>query len=166
MLSEIFALYGMMETQHQAAIAIGEVHPDILHAAAIARASYEAGLGALRTGNTFGDVVDAMEQPLLAAGCWHVHPLIHSLNPYGPVGFGTAPGIESPRSRPLCAAQAFAYRGRELPLQAGMCFAFEPSCAFGRHMANLGGTVLVGETGGVALNENSTRLMFAGGSHR
>lgn len=95
MLSEIFALYGMMETQHQAAIAIGEVHPDILHAAAIARASYEAGLGALRTGNTFGDVVDAMEQPLLAAGCWHVHPLIHSLNPYGPVGFGTAPGIES-----------------------------------------------------------------------
>lgn len=166
-LSEIFALYGMMETQHQAAIAIGEVHPDILHAAAIARASYEAGLGALRTGNTFGDVVDAMEQPLLAAGCWHVHPLIHSLNPYGPVGFGTAPGIESlPEAARYAQLRRLPTVGRELPLQAGMCFAFEPSCAFGRHMANLGGTVLVGETGGVALNENSTRLMFAGGSHR
>lgn len=157
----------MMETQHQAAIAIGEVHPDILHAAAIARASYEAGLGALRTGNTFGDVVDAMEQPLLAAGCWHVHPLIHSLNPYGPVGFGTAPGIESlPEAARYAQLRRLPTVGRELPLQAGMCFAFEPSCAFGRHMANLGGTVLVGETGGVALNENSTRLMFAGGSHR
>ncbi|EMW1015441.1 aminopeptidase P family protein [Serratia marcescens] len=166
-LSEIFALYGMMETQHQAAIAIGEVHPDILHAAAIARASYEAGLGALRTGNTFGDVVDAMEQPLLAAGGWHVHPLIHSLNPYGPVGFGTAPGIESlPEAARYAQLRRLPTVGRELPLQAGMCFAFEPNCAFGRHMANIGGTVLVGETGGVALNENSTRLMFAGGSHR
>ncbi|WP_258015299.1 hypothetical protein [Stenotrophomonas maltophilia] len=51
--------------------------------------------------------------------------------------------------------------GRELPLQAGMCFAFEPNCAFGRHMANIGGTVIVGEHAGVALNDNSTWLMQA-----
>ncbi|UWU56520.1 M24 family metallopeptidase [Stenotrophomonas maltophilia] len=67
-LSEIFALYGLMETQHQAAVAIGEVHDDIHRAAAVARSSYEAGLSALRVGNTFGDVVDAMEAPLLEAG--------------------------------------------------------------------------------------------------
>ena len=65
-LSEIFALYGLMETQHQAAVAVGDVHPDILRAADVARASYEAGVAALRAGNTFGDLVDAMEAP-----CWH-----------------------------------------------------------------------------------------------
>ena len=80
-LSEIFALYGLMETQHQAAVAVGDVHPDILRAADVARASYEAGVAALRAGNTFGDLVDAMEAPLLASGGWHVHPLVHSINP-------------------------------------------------------------------------------------
>ena len=131
-LSEIFALYGLMETQHQAAVAVGDVHPDILRAADVARASYEAGVAALRAGNTFGDLVDAMEAPLLASGGWHVHPLVHSINPYGPVGFGTAPGIESlpeaaryPQLRPLPTV------GRELPLQPGMCFAFEPIAASG-----------------------------------
>ena len=163
-LSEIFALYGLMETQHQAAVAVGDVHPDILRAADVARASYEAGVAALRAGNTFGDLVDAMEAPLLASGGWHVHPLVHSINPYGPVGFGTAPGIESlpeaaryPQLRPLPTV------GRELPLQPGMCFAFEPNCGFGRHLANIGGTVIVGEQAGIALNENSTRLMRADG---
>ena len=123
-----------------------------------------AGVAALRAGNTFGDLVDAMEAPLLASGGWHVHPLVHSINPYGPVGFGTAPGIESlpeaaryPQLRPLPTV------GRELPPQPGMCFAFEPNCGFGRHLANIGGTVIVGEQAGIALNENSTRLMRADG---
>lgn len=105
-----------------------------------------------------------MEAPLLESGGWHVHPLVHSINPYGPVGFGTAPGIESlpeaaryPQLRPLPTV------GRDLPLQAGMCFAFEPNCGFGRHLANIGGTVIVGENGGIALNRNSTRLMLADG---
>ncbi|WZB63425.1 hypothetical protein WJ968_18390 [Achromobacter xylosoxidans] len=44
-----------------------------------------------------------------------------------------------------------------------MCFAFEPNCGFGRHLANIGGTVIVGEQAGIALNENSTRLMRADG---
>ena len=161
-LSEIFALYGLMETQHQAAVAIGEVHDDIHRAATVARSSYEAGLSALRVGNTFGDVVDAMEAPLLEARGWHVHPLVHSLNPYGPVGFGRAPGIEAlPEATRYAHIAPLPTVGRELPLQAGMCFAFEPNCAFGRHMANIGGTVIVGENAGVALNENSTWLMRA-----
>lgn len=161
-LSEIFALYGMMETQHQAAVALGDVHPDVLRAADVARASYEAGVESLRVGRTFGDVVDAMEAPLLAAGGWHVHPLIHSINPYGPVGFGTAPGIESlPEAARYPALKRLPTVGRDVPLQEGMCFAFEPNCAFGRHMANIGGTVLVGAAAGVELNDNSTRLMHA-----
>ncbi|MFF7397355.1 M24 family metallopeptidase [Achromobacter sp. NPDC008082] len=161
-LSEIFALYGMMETQHQAAVAIGTVHPDILRAAVVARASYEAGVTALKVGNTFGDVVDAMEAPLLEAGGWHVHPLIHSINPYGPVGFGTAPGIESlPEAARYADLRRLPTVGRDVPLQEGMCFAFEPNCAFDRHLANIGGTVLVGRTAGVELNQNSTWLMHA-----
>jgi Xaa-Pro aminopeptidase len=152
----------MLETQHQAAVAIGDVHADILRAAEVARESYEAGLAALRVGNTFGDLVDAMEAPLLASGGWHVHPLVHSINPYGPVGFGTAPGIESlPEAAAYEQLSRLPTVGRELPLQAGMCFAFEPNCAFGRHLANIGGTVVVGEREGVPLNENSTRLMHA-----
>lgn len=94
-LSEVFAFYGMMETQNQPAIAIGDIHPQIERAALVARASYEAGLAALRPGHCFGDVVDAMNEPLLASGGWHVHPLIHSMNPYGPIGFGTAPGPDT-----------------------------------------------------------------------
>lgn len=163
-LSEIFALYGLMETQHQAVVAVGEVHPHILRAADVARACYDAGIAALRAGNTFGDLVDAMEAPLLASGGWHVHPLVHSINPYGPVGFGSAPGIESlPEAARYPQLRSLPTVGRELPLQPGMCFAFEPNCGFGRHLANIGGTVIVGEQGGIALNENSTRLMHADG---
>lgn len=43
-----------------------------------------------------------MEKPLLASGGWHVHPQIHSINPYGPIGFGTAPGTGSEGRDELC----------------------------------------------------------------
>lgn len=103
-----------------------------------------------------------MEAPLLEAQGWHVHPLIHSINPYGPIGFGTAPGIE-------VFADAAGYGdcgrlptvGREIELKESMSFAFEPNCGFGRRLANLGGTVLVGTDRGLELNGNSTRLMWA-----
>lgn len=36
MLSEIFALYGMYETQHQAAVAVGNIHPQLEKAAQVA----------------------------------------------------------------------------------------------------------------------------------
>lgn len=106
-----------MEAQHQAAVAIGEVHEDIHCAAVVARSSYQAGLSAPRVGNTFGDVVDAMEAPLLEAGGWHVHPLVHSLNPYGPIGFGRAPGIEAlPEAAQYAHMVPLPTVGRELTL--------------------------------------------------
>ena len=161
-LSEIFALYGMYETQHQAAVAVGKVHPDIERAAEIARECYELGVETLKAGVTFGEVVDVMEKPLLAAKGWHVHPLIHSINPYGPIGFGTAPGIESlPLAKNYGNVGRLPNPGRDIVLQPGMCFAFEPNCAFGNHLANIGGTVIVGEDRGVELNSNSTFLMRA-----
>ena len=92
-----------------------------------------------------------------------MHPLVHSINPYGPVGFGTAPGIESlpeaaryPQLRPLPTV------GRNCPCSPA-CALRSNNCGFGRHLANIGGTVIVGEQAGIALNENSTRLMRADG---
>lgn len=161
-LTEIFALYGMYETQHQAAVAVGKVHPNIEKAAEISRKCYEIGVEYLKEGVTFGEVVDKMEQPLLRSKGWHVHPLIHSINPYGPIGFGTAPGIESlPIAQKYRQLERLPNPGRELVLKAGMTFAFEPNCAFGYHLCNLGGTVVVGKEKGIELNKNSTYLMRA-----
>ena len=88
-MAEVFCVYGMRESQHQVAIAVGEVDARIEQAAKVARASYDAGLETLRPGRTFGQVVEAMKAPMEAADGWNVHPLIHGMNPYGTVcGFG------------------------------------------------------------------------------
>jgi Xaa-Pro aminopeptidase len=49
----------------------------------------------------------------------------------------------------------------ELELKEGMTFAFEPNCAFGRRVANLGGTVVVGEAGAIELNPLTARVHAA-----
>jgi hypothetical protein len=42
-----------------------------------------------------------------------------------------------------------------------MVFALEPNCAISKRVVNLGGTVLVGDDGGIELNTNATQLMRA-----
>jgi Xaa-Pro aminopeptidase len=157
--AEVFSSLGMLETQHQPTIAVGNVHPDYERSAKVARASYEAGLDALRPGRTFGEVVAAMQAPLSEAGGYNVHPLIHSINPFGLVcgfgeGFTRLPGSE----RYALVAEVPTF-GAEVEIQAGMTFAFEPSCMFGRRFVNLGGTVVVGEGEAIELNSVTTRLM-------
>ncbi len=44
-----------------------------------------------------------------------------------------------------------------------MVFAVEPNCGIGKRVVNPGGTVVVGEDGGLELNDNTTRLMRAEG---
>ena len=118
------------------------------------RASYEAGVAALRAGNTFGDLVDAMEAPacirrLACASAGPQHQPLRS-------------GRLWHRAR-LEAARAIRSSGRCRPSD-GNC-PCSPACARNplrlRHLANIGGTVIVGEQAGIALNENSTRLMRA-----
>jgi Xaa-Pro aminopeptidase len=157
--AEVFASLGMMETQHQPTVAVGKVHSDYELAAKVARASYEAGLDALRPGRTFGDVVTAMSKPLEEVDGHPIHPLIHSINPFGLIcgfgkGFAKLPGAK----RYALTAEVPMF-GAEVPLQAGMTFSFEPSCLLGRRFVNLGGTVVVGEDAPVELNEISTRMM-------
>ena len=160
-LAEVFSSFGMLETQHQPAIAVGKVHPDFEKAATTARKSYEEGVKVLRSGTTFGEVVEAMRKPMREIkNSWHVHPLIHSLNPFGLIGAGEG----FPKMPEL------SYYGKVLPipdvgmdavLKKGMVFAFEPNCAVGNRLINLGGTVIVGENEGIELNKNTTLLMRA-----
>jgi Xaa-Pro dipeptidase len=97
--AEVFSSLGMLETQHQPTVAVGKVHADYERAAEVARASYEEGLKALRPGATFGKVVEAMQAPLKKAGGYNLHPLIHSINPFGMIcgfgeGFARLPGAK------------------------------------------------------------------------
>src|ERR1700756_3857337 len=48
----------------------------------VARASYDAGIKALKPGMSFADLVAVMEEPLKSAGCWGYTPLVHSLGPH------------------------------------------------------------------------------------
>jgi Xaa-Pro aminopeptidase len=159
-LAEVFCTYGMRESQHQVAIAVGEVDARVEQAAKVARASYDAGIEALRPGNTFGQVVEAMKAPMEAADGWNVHPLVHGMNPYGTVcGFGG--GLRRlPEASEYGLAEVPTV-GSDLPLAPGMTFAFEPNCVIDGHLANLGGTVVVGADGAIELNSLTTRLLRA-----
>lgn len=159
-LAEVFASFGMLETQHQPAIAVGKVHPDFETAALAARKSYEAGVRTLKAGARFGDVVEAMKLPLREVGGWQVHPLIHSVSPFGLIGVGDKLA-DLPEVERYGKVLQIPSMGLDTVLKAGMAFAFEPNCAIGKRVVNLGGTVVVGESGGVELNENTTRLMRA-----
>ncbi|WP_327640605.1 aminopeptidase P family protein [Kribbella sp. NBC_00482] len=158
-LAEVLNAVARRETQSQVAIAVGDVHPDLEAAAQVARACYEAGLAQLVPDNTFGDVAEAMITTLKDAGGWNVHPMVHSLNPYGPVcGFGWGLKTYAP-------AKAYGELGEVptvgagLPLEPGMTFAFEPNCVLNGHLVNLGGTVVVGNDKPIELNTSTAHLL-------
>ncbi len=151
--AEVFPEYGMLETQQQMCIAVGDIHPMNQRCAEIARRAYEIGLEALKPGARFGDIVAAMEAPVLEIGGWNLTPMIHVINPLdfaGSVGIGiekNLPGIErykNVRGRPT--------QDPEIEIRAGMAFAFEPNCHIGTHRINIGGTVVATEKGPVELN--------------
>ncbi|MCP2341533.1 M24 family metallopeptidase [Actinomadura rupiterrae] len=160
-LAEGFCRFGMKETQHQIAIAIGEPHPDIKAAAELAAACYEEGLKVARPGNTFGDLAEAMLAPLKEAGSWNIHPMVHTLNPYGPVcGFGS--GLtEVPEASDYGRLFVLPTIGGEMPLQPGMTFSFEPNAVINGKAVNLGGTVIIGDRGPLELNPFTSRLLRA-----
>lgn len=102
-----------------------------------------------------------MRAPVERAGGGFVHPVVHGLNP-----LGTVSGV------PLAVASlpgAGEYQGMmeipmilgELVLEPGMVLAFEPNCAFGRHVANLGGTVVVGDDQPLELNPLTAEVLDA-----
>jgi len=157
-LAEVFSSFGMLETQHQPAIAVGEVHQDFERAAKAARASYERGVDSLRDGITFGEVVDAMKEPLREVSGWQVHPIVHSITPFGLIGAGDETA-RLPEVADYGKVLQIPSLGADTVLKPGMVFALEPNCAIGNRVVNLGTTVVVGDEGGIALGDRTTQLM-------
>ena len=160
--AEVFSNLGGRHTQHQVTIAVGEPHVDLLRAAGVARAAYEAALGAMRPGRTFGDVVGAIREVLEAADGWEFGPSIHALNP--PIALS---GFPADGGRQVSGAEAYPPEPQHptmnggLVLEPGMTFALEPNYVYGRHLAYLGGTVVIGDDGPVELNPYTAQILHA-----
>lgn len=140
LLAELFPVYGMLETQQQLAVVIGDPHQETDHAATAARASYEAAAATMRPGVTFGAVLEAMFAPIEAAGGWNLTPLIHSLNPLDAV---TSCGLPNNRSTELARygpVGGVPTVGAELVLEPGMTFALESNCVLGTVLIDADGT--------------------------
>ncbi|MEO3876595.1 M24 family metallopeptidase [Nonomuraea sp. B12E4] len=163
--AEVFCNFGGRHTQHQVTITIGEPHNDLLRAAHVARAAYDAGLRALRPGRTFGEVVDAMRKPLDAADGWEFGPSLHALNPAIALS-----GFPADAGRRIAGAEAYPPEADHptinggMELQPGMTFAFEPNYVFGRHLAYIGGTVIVGEDEPIEINPFTAKILRAAGT--
>jgi Xaa-Pro aminopeptidase len=160
--AEIHTLYGGQEAQAQMSVALDPVHPDLLRCEEVARASYEAGVKAIRPGVTFADVVRAMEGPIAQAGCWSKTPLLHTMT-FGSTGFtpvnreqldGTLEGGIEGQVRA-------GIRRPELVLSAGMCLEVEPNACLGMRRINIGGGVVVTADGARELNDLPTRVHHA-----
>lgn len=164
--SEVFCNFGLRQIQLQCTIAIGEVHENVERAGAVARASYEAGLRTLRPGVRFEEVANAMLAPVHEAGGWNKGPQIHSLNPIHAVcGFAidfARLGLAKDGYPPT---MDYGTTQAEMVIQAGMSFAFEPSCGFGPYVVCLGGSVVVDKDGPIELNPSFARLLRAPGTH-
>jgi Xaa-Pro aminopeptidase len=161
-ISEVFNKFGMYESQSQVAIAIGDVHPDILEAESVARAAYEAGLEVARPGYTFGDLVEAMAKPLDASRGWQIHPLAHGMNPYGMVGgFGESMARLHEPAKQYGSLAVVPTVAPQMPLVPGMTFSFEPSCVINGKVCNIGGTVVIGEDDPIQLNPSTAHLLRA-----
>lgn len=158
--AEIFPNYAELNTHVNMSFTLGEPPAETLRCAEVARASYEAGLAALRPGAAFGDVCAAMEVPLAEAGMWHLTPQFASLNPLlsgGGSGLGVRQHIDS-------FADAYPHADGHLnpifdfEIKPGMTFSLQPDARIGRRGAIVGGVVAATVSGCREFNTVSTRL--------
>ena len=156
--AEIFTIYGGMEGQVQMSVALQPVDQMNKECAEIARQSYLAGARTLRPGNTFGQVVEAMEEPIKQAGAWHLTPLVHSLNPLVVcsrmgVGIEKLPGIKKYKFE-----GSIKDSSPETVIQANTVWELEPNACLGKYRVNIGGTVLATQRGCESLNKLATEM--------
>jgi Xaa-Pro dipeptidase len=157
--AEIHTIYGGVEGQVNMSVALDPVDDVVRKLQDVARASYEAGLAAVKPGVTFASVVRAMERPLAEAGCWSKTPLLHTLT-FGSTGF-TAVNREQLRGTRDEAIEGGARPGirrGELVLKEGMSLELEPNACLGMVRVNIGAGVLVTSRGAEELNELPTRV--------
>ena len=156
MQAELMPLCGNQEVQVQMTVALDPLDDTNLKCERVARASYEAGIKALKPGMTFADLVAAMEEPLKSAGCWGYTPLVHSLAPH--FLMGRTQVNQDQAKLDVRFAGPNTVRARHAVLQPGMVFAFEPNACIGRHRVNIGGTVIVTAAGCEELNHIPTSV--------
>ncbi len=154
--AELMPLCGNQEVQVQMTVALDPLDDTSLKCERVARASYEAGIKALRPGMTFADLLAVMEEPHKSAGCWGYTPLVHSLGPHFLAGRTRVNEDQANLNVRFVGANAI--RQRKAVLQPGMVFAFEPNACIDRHRVNIGGTVIVTATGCEELNHIPTTV--------
>ena len=160
--AEIFPCYGNQEIQVQMCIALDPVDEVNKQCEDVARRSYEVGLRVLKPGITLAELVKAMEEPLRESGCWALTPLFHSLSPSCLVGATSVnrdmPGNVQPGQAGTKTAANELNGVRHLTIRPGMTFAFEPNACSGSHRVNIGGTVIVTDSGCEEINELPTSV--------
>lgn len=158
--AEIHTCYGGQESQVQMSVALDPVSAEATRCEAVVDEAYAAGLSAVRPGASFAHIVHTMEAPIRDAGCWSKTPLLHTLT-FGSTGFtavnraqiedlGEETWIEGSNTPGI--------RRGELQMRPGMTLELEPNACLGACRVNIGGAVLVTESGAEALNELSTRV--------
>jgi Xaa-Pro aminopeptidase len=156
MQAELMALCGNQEAQVQMTVALDPIDDLSIKCERVARASYDAGLRALKPGITIAQLLAEMEEPLKTAGCWGYTPLVHSVAPHFLAG-NTMVNREQVNLGVRLAGPPRAVN-RPRTIEAGMVFAFEPNACLGEHRVNIGGTVIVTASGCEALNDVPTRV--------
>ena len=157
--AELFQRYGGKDAQQQMSVALKPVDPVNRECAEIARRSYEIGLSALQSGKVFEEIVEAMEEPIVKAGCWYLTPTIHTFNPLMAASGRTQVGIEQmPGITEVKGYKGRGTRGADVVLKPGMVFSMQPNACRGRHRVNIGGTVLLTEKGVEELNKLPTEM--------
>ncbi|MDT0678523.1 M24 family metallopeptidase [Autumnicola musiva] len=156
--AEVFCNYGDRSTQHQFALAIGDVDEERERAANVARDCYEKGLKIIKPETKFGEVAEALLAPLEDAGGWVRGPQIHGINPAIHIGRIPENYIQIPEMEKYPDIHEVPTLMPDMELLPGMSFVFEPSCAFGRNLVTVGGTILIDENGAVELNPSTGNL--------
>jgi Xaa-Pro aminopeptidase len=160
--AEIHTLYGGIEAQVQMSIALDPVDDVLRTCERVARESYEAGVARVAPGITFVEVVNAMEAPLRRTGCWSKTPLLHTMS-FGATGFSALnrEQLGGTRDEAIEGQTTVGIRRGDLVLKAGMVLELEPNACIGMQRVNIGGGVLVTESGCEELNVLSTRVHHA-----
>lgn len=156
MQAELMPLCGNQEVQVQMTVALEPLDQTNRKLEVVARASYDAGIAALKPGITFADLLSAMEEPHRRSGCWGYTPLVHSLGPHFLAG-RTKLNMEQIDLGVRFMAPS-GIRERRAVIEPGMVFAFEPNACLGHHRVNIGGTVVVTATGCEELNHIATTV--------
>jgi Xaa-Pro aminopeptidase len=156
MQAELMPLCGNQEVQVQMTVALDPLDEENRKCERVARASYEAGVKALKPGMTFAELVAVMEEPLRSSGCWAYTPLVHSVGPHFLAGRTSVNQEQTELNVRFVGPNAV--RARAAVLEPGMVFAFEPNACLGHHRVNIGGTVIVSASGCEELNHIPTSV--------